>query len=69
MILFDLTVFLHVSTFTFVATYLLLGAPVRGVALPEPARIPFHMADHAVAVREPGQPAEGTVAEHPQGIH
>ena len=42
---------------------------MRGVALPEPASIPLDMADHAIAVREPGQPAEGTVAKYPQGIH
>ena len=50
-------------------TCLLFGSPVRGVALPKPASEALHMADHAIAVLEPRQPAERTVTEHPEGIH
>ena len=50
-------------------TCLLFRSPVRGVALPKPASEALDMADHAIAVLEPRQPAERTVTEHPEGIH
>ncbi len=46
-------------------TYLVVCAPMSGVALPEPPGEAFDMTDDAIAVFESRQPAQRAVTEDP----